>query len=192
QRLADDLRADALASRVPDDAGAGRDTAREQLLAAQADVHPDVVPIHLLLLRQPKGGDVAGHRGDDAGQLARARQHADAAADGEQVASRERALPGLAVGEPEEAVLVDRPDQVAQLVGVGDQQDPRPRAAGPPDEVPGPRPLDAGTSVAPEALDKVEDQVLLRGRPSQVAEPLDEVEHTCSLSRRGMSEEARA
>ena len=125
QRLADDVPAELLGRRVPDDARAGRDAARQQLVAASDRCRPRsrsrsarAAPA----APASRGGrwHAAMHARDRAG----ARQHAHALPDGEPVAQAGRALPALPVGQPEEAAPVDRPHEVAQFVGVG-----RPAAA---------------------------------------------------------------
>src|SRR5439155_14660370 len=116
-------------------------------------------------------------------------QDAHARADREPAARAEGARPGLAVGEPEEAAGVDRADEVAELVGVGEQQDLAAPAAGAPDQGAGPGPLGRQPGLAPEALGLVEDRPFLPGGAGQLAEPLDQLEHASLLS---CSEEALA
>ena len=166
-----------LAGRVPDQARARPDAARAQLVARQAGVDPEVVPVEVRLVGQPQRRDVPGHGRDHARQLAGSAQDAHARADGEPVARTEGARPGLTVGEPEEAARVDRADQVAEFVGVGEQQHLAAAPAGAPDQGAGPHPLGRQSGLAPESLDLVENRSLLARGSGQLAEPLDQLEH---------------
>src|SRR5205085_2233548 len=112
-------------------------------------------------------GSVTGDRRERAGQLAPARENADPLTGVEALTNARRSAPGLAVGEPEEAIRVDCAHHVTEFVGVCDQQHLRTISADTSDERSRPGSFDPNALLLPVRRDERLNDLFLPARSAQ-------------------------